>query len=214
MHELSAAASAGGLELPITAYPPSHDHRYNLPVDRTHNSRQDIVRSFFNAITTKKDEAVAVMIEHNLVTVNTTGATGQTPLLTAVSVGNVRMVQELVDLGADVNGYGVYTEGKYGQKGGGKPRTSHRTPLQLAAALGNPNLVKLFVGACGELALRRGGGWRRWKTRHAKAMDHVRRAAEKIYHFGQFFVWETPRFFLWTVPKECAKGIKYAAVWA
>jgi len=241
IQELSAAASAGGLELPITAYPPSHGHRYIFPVDRTHNLRQDIVRSFFNAITTKKDEAVALMIEHNLVTANTTDATGQTPLLAAVSVGNVRMVQELVDLDADVNGYGVYTEGKYGQRGGGKPRTSHRTALQLAAALGNLNLVKLFVDAYGaddalvapdgELALRlaadnghreivdflplrRGGGWRRWKTRHAKAMDRARRAAEKIYHFGRFFVWEVPRFFLWTVPKECAKAIKYAAVWA
>ena len=30
IQELSAAAPAGGLELPITAYPPSHDHRYNL----------------------------------------------------------------------------------------------------------------------------------------------------------------------------------------
>ena len=185
------------------------------------------MRSFFNAITTKKDEAVAVMIEHNLVTVNTTGATGQTPLLAAVSVGNVRMVQELVDLGADVNGYGVYTEGKYGQKGGGKPRTSHRTPLQLAAALGNPNLVKLFVDACGELALRlaadnghheivdflplrRGGGWRRWKTRHAKAMDRVRRAAEKIYHFGQFFVWETRD----SSSGWCRRSAPRAAVWA
>ena len=71
------------------------------------------MRSLFSAIT-KKDEAVVVMIEHNLVTVNTTDATGQTPLLAAVSVSNVRMVQELVDLGTDVNGYGVYTEGKYG----------------------------------------------------------------------------------------------------
>ena len=83
----------------------------------------------FNAIITKKDEAVAVMIEHNLVTANTTDATGQTPLLAAVSVSKVCMAQELVDLGADVNGYGVYTEGKYGQRGGGKPRTSHRAPL-------------------------------------------------------------------------------------
>lgn len=163
IQELSAAASAGGLELPITAYPLSHDHRYNLPVNRTHNLRQDIVRSF-NATTTKKDEAVALMIEHNLMTANTTDATGQTPLLAAVSVGNVRMVQELADLGADVNDYGVYTEGKYGQRGGGKPRTSHRTALQLAAALGNLNLVNLFVDAYGaddalvapdgELALR------------------------------------------------------------
>src|SRR5215471_9821822 len=103
-----------------------------------------------------------------------------------------------------------------------------RTPLQLAAAMGNLPLVKLFIEVyhCddsqiapdGQLALRlaaanghrhvvdylpvrRGGGWLRWKTQHEVAMHRARIAGQKIYAVLKFFLWDIEKFFLWTVPE-------------
>ncbi|KAI0182328.1 hypothetical protein EV127DRAFT_449779 [Xylaria flabelliformis] len=109
------------------------------------------------------------------------------------------------------------------------PRKIYRTPLQLAAAKGNLPVVKLLmetyhaddslIAPDGELALRlasanghreivtylpsrRGGGFRRWKTRHDVAMRHAKRAAEGIYEFVKVFTYHIPRFFVWSVPKH------------
>jgi hypothetical protein len=122
---------SGNVNLPITSCQPSLHHGFDIPYELT-RIQQDVVRSFFAAISTKKDEVVAMMIENNLVTANTTDRFGQTPLLAAVAAGNVRMVQELVDFGAEVDGFGVH---------GG----TERTPLQVAASMGNLTLVKLFI---------------------------------------------------------------------
>jgi hypothetical protein len=222
------STSTGNLNLPITSYPPSQGYIFSSP-DEVTRLQRDIVRSFYEAISTKKSEVVATMIENNLVTANTTDALGQTPLLAAVAAGNVRMVQELVDFEAEVDGFGVH-------------RQTERTPLQLAASMGNLTLVKLFievyhandalVAPDGQLALRlaaenghrevadylplrRGGGWRRWKTHHAKAMERSKRALKKIYRFFKFFAWDIPKFFLWTCPKELIfKPTKDGLVWA
>lgn len=149
----------------------------------------------FNAVTTKKDEAVALMIKHNLVTANTTDATGQTPLLAAVSVGNVRMVQELVNFAPASTATASTPKGNTAKGAAGSPghRTApHRAPARRRARQSQPR--QALRGR--ELALRlaadnghreiadflplwRGGGWRRWKTRHAKAVDRAKRAAEK-----------------------------------
>ncbi|TRX92367.1 hypothetical protein FHL15_006753 [Xylaria flabelliformis] len=109
------------------------------------------------------------------------------------------------------------------------PRKIYRTPLQLAAAKGNLPVVKLLmetyhaddalIAPDGELALRlasanghreivaylparRGGGFRRWKTRHDVAMWRAKRAAEGIYEFVKVFTYHVPRFFVWSVPKH------------
>ncbi|OCL06505.1 hypothetical protein AOQ84DRAFT_390142 [Glonium stellatum] len=259
IRKLSAAASANDLDLPITACPPIPLNGYSLHTDTVHSLRQNIVSSFFDAVTTKKDEAVALMIKHNLVTANTTSATGQTPLLAAISAGNAHMVRELVNRGADINGYGVYILPAPNPN----PRDYHnryyhirkapklrqlvqRTPLQLAAALGNLTIVKLLmrdtytadgtliaaaddalIAPDGALALRlaadaghrdivaflparRGGGWRRWKTRHATAMARARRAGEKLWRVGRFFGWDAPKFALWTLPVECVRALVWA----
>ena len=67
IQELSAAASAGGLELPIG-------------ISTIGTIFQSIAPTscffFFNAITTKKVEGVALIIEHNVVMANITDATG------------------------------------------------------------------------------------------------------------------------------------------
>ncbi|KAI1758045.1 hypothetical protein F4782DRAFT_9777 [Xylaria castorea] len=109
------------------------------------------------------------------------------------------------------------------------PPKIYRTPLQQAAAKGNLPVVRLLVETYhaddsliapdGELALRlasahghreivaylparRGGGFRRWKTRHDVAMRRAKRAAEGVYEFVKFFAYSVPRFFVWSIPKH------------
>ena len=119
---------------------------------------------------------------------------------------------------------------------------AQRTPLQSAASRGNLTLVKLFIEVYhaddsliapdGQLALRlaaenghrevtnylplrRGGGWRRWKNHHAKAMERIKKAVSNIYTFFKFFIWDLPKFFLWDVPKHLIFfPAKKALVWA
>jgi hypothetical protein len=69
--------------------------------------KQQIVKELFDAVSREDAEAIALLIQHNLVTANTTSETGQTPLLEAISKKNIAIVKELLDLGADCNGFGV-----------------------------------------------------------------------------------------------------------
>ncbi|ORX96159.1 hypothetical protein BCR34DRAFT_497961, partial [Clohesyomyces aquaticus] len=197
----------------------------------------NIVDTFFSAIRTKKDEVVASLIENALVTPETTDKNGRTPLLAAIEAGNIRTVQQLMDFDANVNAFGItasiprtidYHSRRKAHTG---PEIYHiyRTPLQLAASLGNLTIVKLLIETYSAddgiiapdgqhalrlavkaghreivnyLPVRRGGGWRRWKVKHEKAMRRAKNAGRGIYRFGKFFVWDVPKFLLWTVPKE------------
>jgi Ankyrin repeats (3 copies) len=233
--ELATVASAEGLELPITACGTYHGINYHAVDSRVCELRESIVVSFFDSITTKKDELVALMIQHRLVTANTTDSAGQTPLLAAIAVEDVRMVQELLDFDADVNAFGVDPAGD--------SALSQRTPLQLAVAHGNLTLVRLLmevyhaddalVAPDGQLALRlaagnghrdivaylprrRGGGWRRWKAKHAVAMDRARRAATRLGQIGKFFAWDVPYTLLYAFVdgiRWCWKHRMQAAIW-
>jgi len=69
--------------------------------------KQHIVMELFNAIGREDHEAIALLINHNLVTANTTSQAGQRPLLEAINTKNVFIVKELLDFGADVNAFGV-----------------------------------------------------------------------------------------------------------
>jgi len=79
--------------------------------------------------TTKTDEVVALMIAHNPVTANTTDATvgrnAQTPLFAAMPVGNVRMVQELVDFAPTSTATASAPKGNTAKRAAGSP--GHRT---------------------------------------------------------------------------------------
>jgi hypothetical protein len=198
----------------------------------------DILFSFYSALSHKGDEIVALFIESGLVTANTKDAHGTTPLLMATNVGNVRMVQQLLDFDASINDFGIPPHGAVGRNPKFCTCTSKslspRTPLMLAAELGNLTLVKLFmevygandalIATDGQIALRlaadnqhreivnylparRGGGWRRWKKEHVKAMTRVKKAGEKIYTFGKILVWEVPKIFLYYLPTELAKWL-------
>ncbi|KAF2111922.1 hypothetical protein BDV96DRAFT_602404 [Lophiotrema nucula] len=221
-----------GQGIPISEYPDPGTDMYQVRnPDDTTRSRQDIVRTFFDAIKTKKDEVVAALIESGLVTTETTNEDGRTPLLAAIEAGNIRTVQQLMDFDADINAYGI-TSGmppaKYSWQRE-KQQKIYRTPLQVAAQTGNLTIVKLLmetygaddslVAPDGELALRlaasnghrevvkylpsrRGGGFRRWKTKHHKAMRRVKRAVAKIVWFFKIALYEVPKFFVWYIPKH------------
>ena len=214
--------------LPITRSP-EKDSEGSWPENRP--LIDQALDTYFSAIKTKKDEVVALFIENGIVTANTTGRAGVTPLLAAVEVGNVRMVQELIDFDADVNTYGCT------QRHDSKSRKedTQRTPLQLAAAKGNLTLVKLLIEVYhandaliapdGQLALRlaiqnghqeiaaylpsrRGGGWRRWKTHHAKAVQRAQAAWKQILETCRLVFWELPKTLFWTLPKGILEWVK------
>lgn len=86
---------------PIDHYP------FDSKPDELTRVKQQIVKELFNSIGREDTEAVALLIQHNLVTANTTGDSGQTPLLEAVLTKNIDMVKEVLKLGADCNKFGV-----------------------------------------------------------------------------------------------------------
>ncbi|KAF2184641.1 ankyrin [Zopfia rhizophila CBS 207.26] len=230
VQQLSEAARADGDDLPILEYPQSRGVDLSHYHERTGSIyvRQDIVKNYFDAISTKKDEIVAQLIQGNLVTTETTNNDGRTPLLAAIEAGHIRTVQQLMDFDADVNAYGVtgiISMRKYGKK----PVKIQRTPLQFAAEKGYLTMVKLLmetynaddslIAPDGELALRlaatnghkeivqylpsrRGGGWRRWKTKHVKAMERAKKACHGIYWFFRILVFEIPKCLVWSMPKH------------
>lgn len=189
------------------------------------NSRllRKAVGTYFSAIGCKQDEVVALFIGNGIVTANTTCHKGFTPLLAAVSKGNVRTVRGLMDFGANVNAYGrCQLNRSNGWMG------VERTPLQLAASEGNLTLVKLLIEVYhaddatiapdGQLALRlavdnghkeiaaylparRGGGWLRWKAHYAKAFQRVKYIWREIKETLEIFLWIIPKYLFWKLPK-------------
>ncbi|KAK0632501.1 hypothetical protein B0T14DRAFT_541860 [Immersiella caudata] len=211
------------LRLPLTHWPhpswhPAADSQWILPPPNTlYTLQTKIITSLFTSIASKNTEVVHLLITRGFVSPDVTSSIGCTPLIAAIAAGNGAMVCLLVSLGATVNAYGKDENGK------------ERTPLMVAAAQGRLPLVKLLkedfhaddavIAPDGQLALRlaadaghrevvaylplrRGGEWRRWKAHHEVMVRRVKRAGRDLYRFGRFWVWDLPRFFLWSVPKH------------
>ncbi|OJD22610.1 hypothetical protein ACJ73_06044 [Blastomyces percursus] len=200
-------------------------YSHELAVDELSFLALAINRLLFASITTGNSETISWLISQKLTTPNIFDTDGMSPLLAAVKAGSTRTIQELVDLGAEpdvyaIPGFRTLYVGRVAIR---------RTPLQLAAELGNLPLVKLFIETyqCddskiapdGQLPLRlaaknghrhvvdylparRGGGWKRWKTSHEASMMRARRALESIFTFTAFVVYKVPKFLLWTIPKQ------------
>lgn len=236
--QLKQAASANDQPLPVESYQSKPEFfKDTSPITLL---RQRIVSTFFDAISAPNPDLITLLIQHNLVTAGTT-SDGLTPLLAAIShhPGSTRLVKHLLSFGASVNEFGVVktlstTSLRY-------PDVHiKRTPLQFAAEHGSLSVVKLLmengaddslIAPDGETALRlaarnghrevvaylpvrRGGGFRRWKTRHSIAMRRAKRAAKGIYKFFEFFIWDIPKFFAWTLPKHgVVKPAFKAAKW-
>ncbi|KAH7161666.1 hypothetical protein EDB81DRAFT_785277 [Dactylonectria macrodidyma] len=192
----------------------------------------DIVNSFFASIEGGRDDVVADFVSRGLVSPDVTSQHGETPLLAAVRVRKTPMVSRLVALGATVNAFGVSRIAN--DTGAGQSSYPNRTPLQLAAEIGHLALVKVLmedygaddglVAPDGAIALRlaainghrdivqylparRAGAWLRWKTAHQEEMRRMRRALDGIVRFIQFFVWDIPKFLVYTIPKEIGKSV-------
>lgn len=197
---------------------------------------------FFSAIDEGQEDVIALMIENDLVTANTIlSSTYETPLLRAVAVKSVTIVRQLLELGAEKDGYGVKVIGEYRAKETLEcilknetipyygTEVFHRTPLQLAASLGNLVMVKLLmeqyqcddslIAPDGQIAIRlaaenghrevvdylparRGGGLRRWKHKNKASIRSIQKAIGKIAKFLKFFLWDLEKLFLWDLPKH------------
>lgn len=106
---------------------------------------------------------------------------------------------------------------------------TRRTPLQLAALMGNLVLVKLLiedyhcddaiVAPDGQIALRlasenghhevveylpalRKGGFLRWKHKNQRAIRRIKRAWGNSVFFLKCIFWYIPKYFLWDMPEE------------
>lgn len=92
---------------PISEYPADPDSiNVVAPDPILLRVKQRIVEEFFRAIEREEDESVALLIQNNLVTANTTNRAGGTPLLAAISANVMPIVKQLLDLGADPNAFG------------------------------------------------------------------------------------------------------------
>lgn len=89
---------------PIMDYP---SHADINPTDEVMRIREAIVTGFFDAISKGRRDVIAMFINNNLVSVETTNMFKKTPLLAAIDAKNVQIVQWLIGFGADVNAFGV-----------------------------------------------------------------------------------------------------------
>ncbi|KFY98267.1 hypothetical protein V498_01532 [Pseudogymnoascus sp. VKM F-4517 (FW-2822)] len=217
----------------IEIYPPS-----TKPWDeRDANENAFAILTLFLGIDLGKEDVIAFLIENNIVTPNTKRAE-ETPLLRAVTKKNVRVVKQLLNLGADKDGLGSASQYYDSDEG-----TVHvvRTPLQHAASLGHLVLVKILIEDChcddsivapdGQIALRlaaenghqevvdylplrRLGGFRRWKHAHRKSLRRAKKAVSRIFDFLEILCWSVPKFFLWDIPKNTiVKPIRKSCAW-
>ena len=159
---------------------------------------------------------------------------GATPLLAAIDMCRVDMVKLLLRLGADPNamarppnlrplsgpGHRRGVDSKH-------ERRVRRTPLMLAASLGNFVVCKLLlhdyhaddavVAPDGQMALRlaaaarhrdivellparRGGSLQRLGATNARNIDRIRHAGRNIKWFAKVVVWECPKFVFYDCP--------------
>ncbi|KAK6536690.1 hypothetical protein TWF281_000911 [Arthrobotrys megalospora] len=113
----------------------------------------NIIQTFFDAIENENSELISAFIDGGFVKVNTKDRNGVTPLVAAVRANHVRIVQQLVDYGADVDEMTTerdpfspyYQEYRYGFRIPNPYESLMRTPLMAAAEKGHFPLVKLFV---------------------------------------------------------------------
>lgn len=161
---------------------------------------------------------------------------GATPLLTAIDSCRNDMVKLLLSLGADPNTlarppnlrplsgpkYKRGVDNKY-------ERLVRRTPLMLAASLGNFVVCKLLlseyhaddsiIAPDGQIALRlaakakhrdivdllparRAGSLQRISAINTNNMDRIRHAVKNIKWFTKQVVWEAPKLLLYTIPRD------------
>ncbi|TVY82600.1 26S proteasome non-ATPase regulatory subunit [Lachnellula suecica] len=177
-----------------------------LETKRSYEEDVAILWGLYNAIDNGQTDVVEFLMEQNLVTPNTQ-RNGETPLLRAVSEGKTEVVRTLLDLGADPNAFGtaVSLHALYFP-----PSAAMRTPLQLAASMGNLVLVKILmeeyhcddslVASDGQIALRLAS--QNGHRENRDVIKRIKKAGQNMGYFLKAIFWETPKFFLWSIPKH------------
>lgn len=188
--------------------------------------KQHIILEFFNSISREDTESITLLIQHNLVTANTTNKIGCTPLLAAIASqngGNLALVITLLDLGADPNAFSPppIQDRKYFYLNEVEKSHRLRTPLMLAAHLGSLPIVKVLmeppynandalVAPDGQIALRLAvaAGHRHiveylparraggWVRFRVHHAKAIKRISDALLGIFEFF-----KFVLWHVPK-------------
>lgn len=194
-----------------------------------HSLQADITAALFESITLGDTAAAQHLISQGLISPDCPCATGETPLLAAIRHRSTATARTLLGLGAQVDLVGTAgADATLAPPQAGR----QRTPLMLAAAMGNLVLVRVLVeehgaddgavGPQGELALRlaadaghrdvvaylparRRGAWRRLKS--SKEVRRARAAVGAAGRVLKFCVWHVPRFVLWYAPREVVKFV-------
>ncbi|KAF1985143.1 ankyrin, partial [Aulographum hederae CBS 113979] len=188
-----------------------------------------IVDTFYRHILTRKESKVIHMLSVNPILSNLADEHGKTPLLAAVEAESRRVVAILLEHDADVNKFGIVgSEWRHSfSSPRAYQENILRTPLQQAAYLDIYPIVKLLmeqwqaddslIAPDGQHALRlaaegghrdiveylpkrRGGGWRRWKRAHDKAIGRVARAMWDLGGVVKLLVWNLPRYLFYELP--------------
>lgn len=225
-------SNAKNLSLPILASPPPGGRRGEQDPESERNDRLalDIIFSFFTSIEASRDELLREFVSRGLVSPDVKHMFGETPLLAAVRVRSLSTIHTLLSLGALVDEYGSSSAASEHWQ----PVYPQRTPLQLAAHMGYLAAVKVLmeeygaddslVAPDGQIALRlaaegkhrdvveylpqrRGGAWLRWKAAHRREMKLVKKALSGLGQFVLFFIWELPKFFLYSMPVNVTRNI-------
>ncbi|EPS42350.1 hypothetical protein H072_3663 [Dactylellina haptotyla CBS 200.50] len=123
------------------------------PPAATSSPPANIIQTFFDCIKNENSELISAFIDGGFVKVNTRNSDGVTPLVAAVRENHVRIVQQLVDYGADVDEMSderdplapYYSEYRRGIRIPNSYDRLKRTPLMVAAENGHLPLVKLFL---------------------------------------------------------------------
>lgn len=102
-HESVAKDLEAGVAQPIQCWPGTNIRQPDI----LHRAKHDIIIDYFAAIKRKHVDAVRLFIQMKFVTANTTGISGDTTLLAAVSVQSRIMIEELIGLGAEPDAYGI-----------------------------------------------------------------------------------------------------------
>ncbi|RPB29346.1 hypothetical protein L211DRAFT_775824 [Terfezia boudieri ATCC MYA-4762] len=218
--------SSGDLTIANAAVLAAHFEAHN-PAGPT---ATETIMSLFDSISSADDSSVAHILSSFPSLVNPNSRqNGKTALVAAVETGNIRMVEMLINMGADLD---LWRRDEY-------PPTLQpayqilRTPLMIAAEKGYLPIVKLLLNPpcnadhtlCapdGQIALRlavenghrevvdflpslRKGGFRRLKYAHATSVYRIKETTKVARILAAFLVWHIPKAVLYNFPKWIAK---------